>query len=114
MKEPHKQGLANQFGRESSAGSREATGEALTAEYPGRPLSSTLFRFLSTQVAPFYTLTLALFLTLIISRILVPFLEFEAVAADYTRHRARNAHRSTPTRSASEGRTMTYTPRGHV
>ena len=40
MKEPHKQGLANQFGRESCAGSREGTGEALTAGNPGQPLSS--------------------------------------------------------------------------
>jgi hypothetical protein len=42
MKEPHKQGIANQFGRESCAGSREGTGEALTAGNPGQALSSEI------------------------------------------------------------------------
>ena len=42
MKEPHKQGLANQFGRESCAGSREGAGEALTAGNPGQPWSSEI------------------------------------------------------------------------
>ena len=42
MKAPYKQGLANQFGRESCAGSREGTGEALTAGNPGQTLSSEI------------------------------------------------------------------------
>ena len=42
MKKPYKQGLANQFGRESCAGPREGTGEALTAESPGQPWNSEI------------------------------------------------------------------------
>ena len=42
MKEPYKQGVANQFGRESCAGPREGTGEALTAGNPGQPLNSEI------------------------------------------------------------------------
>ena len=42
MKEPHKQGLAYQFGRESCAGFRERAGEALTAGNPGQPLGSEI------------------------------------------------------------------------
>jgi hypothetical protein len=42
MKEPHEQGIANQFGPESCAGFREGTGEALTGGNPGQPLSSEI------------------------------------------------------------------------
>ncbi len=42
MKEPYKQGIANQFGRESCASLREETGEALTAGSPGQPLNSEI------------------------------------------------------------------------
>lgn len=42
MQEPHKQGIAYQFGPESCAGRREGTGEALTGGSPGQPLSSEI------------------------------------------------------------------------
>lgn len=40
MKEPYKQGVANQLGLESCAGTREGASEALTEGSPGQPLSS--------------------------------------------------------------------------
>ena len=42
MKEPYKQGIANQFGPESCASPREGAGEALTGGSSGQPLSSEI------------------------------------------------------------------------
>ncbi len=42
MKEPHKQGLANQLDPESCAGGREVAGEALTGAHAGQPWSSEI------------------------------------------------------------------------
>jgi hypothetical protein len=42
MKEPHKKGVANRLGLESCAEGRKASGEALTGENAGQPLSSEI------------------------------------------------------------------------
>jgi len=42
MKEPYKQGVANQLDPESCAGGREVAGEALTGAHAGQPLSSEI------------------------------------------------------------------------
>jgi RNA-directed DNA polymerase len=42
MKEPYKQGVANQLDPEPCAGGREAAGEALTGAHAGQPLSSEI------------------------------------------------------------------------
>ena len=42
MKEPHEEGLANQFDPESCASPREGAGEALTGGSSGQPLSSEI------------------------------------------------------------------------